>query len=333
MGQRGRPRKDANAQTIPVATLACPICKKILSENEFYNSRSLFFDGKITYCKSCVDILYKKYVKKYKDDGHDFPEKDAIRRICMALDIYYSEGIFNTAVKNTESKPNMSLISSYFKIVQLVQYSRKTYDDTIAEEGTIVIESAEAENPINISKKTIKFFGTGFSDEDYLFLKEQYDDWTARHECNTKVQEEIFKQICFTQLELLKATRAKLDTKDLMATFQKLLESAKLQPKQNHSDSTSDAQTFGTLLDKWENTRPAPEIDEELKDVDRIGWYIETFFKGHLAKMMGIKNAFSKLYSDFMKKYSVKKPEYDSDENNSEVLFDAIFGNQDTGGD
>jgi hypothetical protein len=41
--------------------------------------------------------------------------------------------------------------------------------------------------------------------------------------------------------------------------------------------------------------------------------------------MMGIKNGLSNLYSKFMKKYTVEKPEYDVDED-SEVLFDAIFG-------
>ena len=42
--------------------------------------------------------------------------------------------------------------------------------------------------------------------------------------------------------------------------------------------------------------------------------------------MMGLKNGLSNLYTKFMKKYTVNKPEYD-DEENSEVLFDAIFGN------
>ena len=41
--------------------------------------------------------------------------------------------------------------------------------------------------------------------------------------------------------------------------------------------------------------------------------------------MMGLKNGFSKLYEQFMKKYTVEKPEYDDDEDN-EALFDAIFG-------
>ena len=33
------------------------------------------------------------------------------------------------------------------------------------------------------------------------------------------------------------------------------------------------------------------------------------------------------MYNKFMKRYTVEKPEY-SDEENSEVLFDAIFGSQ-----
>ena len=175
-------------------------------------------------------------------------------------------------------------------------------------------------------QNTIDFFGSGFTDEDYKYLKREYDDWTARHECNTKAQEEVFKRICFKQLEILKATRRGEETKNLDATFQNLLDTAKLQPKQNSGEATADNQTLGTLIDKWENERPLPEIDEELRDVDKIGRYIDIFFKGHLAKMMGLKNGFSNLYNKFMKKYTVEKPEY-NDEENSEVLFDAIFGN------
>jgi hypothetical protein len=123
----------------------------------------------------------------------------------------------------------------------------------------------------------------------------------------------------------LKALRKGEETKDITAAFQKLLDSGKLQPKQNAGDTTADNQTFGTLINKWENERPLPEIDEELKDVDKIALYINIFFKGHLAKMMGLKNGLSNLYNKFMKRYTVEKPEYDNDEN-SDALFDAVFG-------
>lgn len=78
---------------------------------------------------------------------------------------------------------------------------------------------------------------------------------------------------------------------------------------------------------RWEQSYPVPEPDEDFKDVDKIGLYIDVFFKGHLSKMMGLKNAFSSLYDRFMSKYTVKKPQYDEDFD-SETLFDQIFGSK-----
>ena len=179
---------------------------------------------------------------------------------------------------------------------------------------------------LDVPQETIDFFGNGFFKEDYEYLQKEYNDWIARHECKTKAQEEVFKRLCFKQLEILKATRAGENTKDLDATFQNLLQTANLQPRQTSGDATADNQTFGTLINKWENERPLPEIDEELKDVDKIGFYIDVFFKGHLAKTVGIKNGLSNLYTKFMKKYTVEKPEYQQDDEGNEALFDVVFG-------
>jgi len=318
------------------STHECLNCKKECIGSNYYLSDSIFFKElkRIPYCKTCIDEFYNYLLEKYKNEDCPFPERKAIKRICMAFDVYYDDSLFSSAVKQFEEKNNASLISYYLRTSRLTQYKDKTYDDTILHD-----EKESISNGINIfnkniedrrvDEKTINFFGTGFSDDDYEFLQKEYEDWTARHECKTKAQEEVFKQICFTQLELLKATRAKQDTKDLTATFLKQLEAAKLQPKQNSGDTTADNQTFGTLIDKWENTRPIPEVDEELRDVDKIARYVDIFYRGHLAKMMGLKNGLSNLYSKFMKEYTVEKPEYDVEED-SEVLFDAIFGNTST---
>lgn len=248
----------------------------------------------------------------------------------MAFDIYYKEDVFNSSMKKIkESNMNISPMGQYMKTIQLSQYKGKSYDNTVSDEekddfvANIPVGGFDS---IETDEVTMNFFGSGFKDEDYKFLKREYDDWVARHECKTKAQEEVFKRLCFKQLEILKATQRGEDTKDLDATFQKLLETAKLQPKQNSGDTMADNQTFGTLIDKWENTRPIPEIDEDLRDVDNIGLYLDIFFKGHLAKMMGLKNGLSNLYTKFIKKYTVEKPEY-SDNEDGEALFDAIFGN------
>lgn len=311
----------------------CFYCGYPYVDTNYYKSNSIFYSnlGKLPYCKQCMEKFYQHFYEKYTNEGCLTPEKKAVKRLCMIFDIYYKEDAYNSAMNSVKKREmNISPIGAYMKMVQLSQYKGKTYEDTITQEeqeNFSISSIADISDSRKVDEATIKFFGAGFSDEDYEYLKTEYDDWVARHECKTKAQEEVFKRICFKQLEILKATRRGEDTKNLDDTFQKLLDTAKLQPKQNHGDTTADNQTFGTLIDKWENERPLPEIDEELKDVDKIGLYIEIFLKGHLSKMMGLKNGLSNLYSKFMKKYTVKKPEY-SDDENSEVLFDAIFGNQ-----
>ena len=336
MASRGnKPLKKREGIATP-ATLHCLCCNEVYDSDEFYASDSELHEsiGKIPYCRECINKFYQRYIKKYEELEYQYPERSAIERICMAFDIYYSDKIFDSAVKVSETRTDATLIALYLKQVKLYQYRNKNYDTTINEKFQAMkdnkpVTSVFTESDINqsaIIKDAEKFFGSGFSKDDYIFLHEQYADWTTRHECETKAQEEVFKRICFKQLEILKATRRGDDTKDLDTTFQKLLETAKLQPKQNSGDTTANNQTFGTLIDKWENTRPIPEIDEDLRDVDKIGLYLDVFFKGHLAKMMGLKNGLSNLYSRFIKKYTVEKPEY-SDNEDGEALFDAIFGN------
>lgn len=336
MASRGnKPLKKKEGITTPT-TLHCLCCNDEFSSNDFYDSDSEFHTsiGKIPYCKGCIDKFYQYYLNKYETLEYPSPERKAIERICMVLDIYYSDKIFDNAVKESETKTNATLFALYLKQVKLYQHRKKNYDTTIHDkfkemrdgESAMSVYTKHDYKQSDEIKAATKLFGSGFSDDDYIFLYDQYVDWTARHECETKSQEEMFKQICFTQLALLKATRAKQDTKDLNATLLKQLEAAKLQPRQNKSETMSETQTFGTLIDKWENTRPIPEIDEDLQDVDKIGLYLDIFFKGHLAKMMGLKNGVSNLYTKFIKKYTVEKPEYNDNED-GEALFDAIFGN------
>lgn len=339
---RGRPLKTTKQENvekkdkkIKKEKYTCFYCENEYIDTNYYKSYSKFYSniGRIPYCKQCIEKFYQYYFDKYTNEGYTSPERKAIKRVCMALDIYYVEKVFNSAMSKVEkSDSNISPMAQYMRIIQLYQYQDESYDTTIKEEKEREQKEFERNssldddsNNIEIDEKTIKFFGKGFEPEDYTFLQEQYEDWVTRHECQTKAQEEVFKRICFKQLEILKATRRGEDTKNLDDTFQKLLDTAKLQPKQNSGETVSDAQTFGTLIDKWENTRPIPEIDEDLRDVDKIAWYIDVFFRGHLSKMMGLKNGLSNLYSKFIKKYTVEKPEYDNDDNN-EAIFDAVFG-------
>lgn len=339
---RGRPPKTIKQEEVVAKKdkrtkkekYTCFYCGNEFVETNFYKSNSIFYEniGKIPYCKQCIEKLYQYYYSRYANEGCLNPKKKAIQRVCMTFDIYYRDDVYDSAMqKVNESDNDISPMGQYMRVIQLAQYNRnkESYENTITEaEKEVFAMSAisDISSEITVDQKTIDFFGRGFTGDDYKFLKEQYDDWTARHECKTKAQEEVFKDICFNRLQNLKALRLGEDTKDITASFQKMLDSGKLQPKQNAGDTTADNQTFGTLIDKWENERPLPEIDEELKDVDKIALYIDTFFKGHTCKMLDKKNAFSNLYSSMMKKFTVNKPEYESDEDYDELEFDKRFG-------
>lgn len=341
---RGRPPKNKNIIEESTTTAKdkrtkkekyiCFYCRNEYVETNFYKSFGNFYNniGKIPYCKQCVEKFYQYYFDKYTNEGCLNAEEKAVRRVCMAMDIYYSRANFDSSMnKIKRDNINISPMGQYMKTIGFNQYKNKSYDNTIEDDEKKEKEDFLANiangvaDDIDIDQKITDFWGNGFDKEDYKFLQREYEDWVTRHECQTKAQEEIFKRICFKQLEILKATRRGEDTKNLDATFQNLLDTAKLQPKQNSGETVSDAQTFGTLIDKWENTRPLPEIDEELKDVDKIAWYMDVFFRGHLSKMMGLKNGLSNLYNKFIKKYTVEKPEYDNDDND-EAIFDAVFG-------
>lgn len=110
------------------------------------------------------------------------------------------------------------------------------------------------------------------------------------------------------------------------------MSSLQIKPSQTNSNALTEAKTFGQLIEKWEDEwdggKPIPEPDEDFKDPDHMITLVDTFFKGHLAKMMGLKNGFSRLYDKYMKKYTVSQPQYDED-TDSEAIFEQIFGKED----
>ena len=350
MGQRPLKKTEALSK---VKKIHCLCCNKEDESDNYYDSDSLQYRtyGKIPYCTTCIEKMYLEYLTKFKVLNKGDAEKHATQRICMMLDLYYKDSIFESAMefhkKNVQtSKNSASFIAQYVRFSKMYQYRKKNYFTTIEDDFKKVREEAAEKQGAVLStfdksttetqKKVIqatKIFGEGFPEEDYLWLYDAYQDWTSRHECQTKAQEENFKAICFNRLNAYKANLRGETTKDLDKTFNDLLNTGNLQPKQNKGETIADTQTFGTLIEKWEDTAPIPEVDEELKDVDKLGLFLDVFFRGHLAKFMGLKNGVSKYYDEYMKQFTITKPSKIDGTGNEEVIddseaiFDALFGN------
>lgn len=318
--------KDYN-KLLEQDVILCPKCNKFKARSNFYQNKN-YDAGFFPICKEC---LLQMATDKNKDDTYK-DNKEKAKNTLRIMDLPFIESVYDNAINdvtNAVNEKNRGTAWQQWMVMlsSLPNWKGKTWKDSEFKNNSEYDDEYDEKEYQQIIKNAKKRFGSGYSNEDYIFLENEYKDWVTRYECETKTQEIIFQRIAFKTWEIMKATRNGQPTKDLDSSLQQLLSSGDLLPRQNIGNSASDSLTFGQLIDKWENEQPIPEPSEEFKDVDKIGLLIDVFFKGHLSKMMGLKNAFSRTYDNFMKKYTVEKPEYDED-TDSEIIFDNIFGNQ-----
>lgn len=311
--------------------LLCPSCGDFKKRDTGFYTDNRYIIGRYPVCKECL-LKIAEQRKKDRDAPNETPE--SVQKVMQMLDRPYDNEFYEKCVKGAadgvKEKNRSSPFATYITaIMSLPQWQGKTYADSDFGTSVETTELSEEEVAMNeeLLAKARARFGRDYNNADLLFLEKEYEDWVTRNPCETKSQETLYERICFTKLKIIKYEREGKDTTSLDKNLQDLMSSNQIKPSQNNGNSLTDAKTFGQLIEKWENEKPIPEPSDEFKDVDKIGLLIDVFFKGHLAKMMGLKNAFSARYDQFMKKYTVNKPEFE-DEEYSEELFDKMFGTQ-----
>ena len=317
---------EAYNKIIDNKVLKCPVCNEFISTYEGFYTDKRYATGYFPECKKCVKAQVEQRTNSRQEPNETV---ESVQRMLLKMDLPYIDSLYQAQVKNvadaSSEKNRHSAFAQYIVAIKsLPQYNTKTWANSEFAPDDDMNPDYEQKEVKKTIKAGRKRFGN-YPNEDLMFLEDEYQDWTTRYACESKAQELLFKRICFKQLEIDKAQKAGRETKELDKTLQELMGSLSVKPSQKNSNSLTETMTFGQLIDKWEQEKPIPEPDEEFKDVDKIGLYIDVFFKGHLSKMMGLKNAFSALYERYIAKYTVKKPEYDEDVD-SEVLFDKIFG-------
>lgn len=319
---------EAYNHLVELDYIYCPQCGNWKSTSTFYSSKTTA-SGFIHWgCKECIARAacdYDKKTNQYKDNA------EKAKFVLRTLNIPYIDTLYKSAVSDSENEINEKNRKcgwfSYMTMIQsLPNWKGKTWDDSEFD----LEDDTSPEYEIKENKKTIKNgkkrFGEFYSNQDIMFLENEYQDWISRYECNTKAQESIFERLACKKLEINKATKAGENTKDLDKTYQDLLSTANIQPRQQVVDPISNAQTWGTLVQRWEDNDPILlEPDSELEDIDHLSLIVDAVFRGHTAKAVGLKNRFANIYENFMKRYTVSKPEYEEDED-SEIIFEKIFG-------
>lgn len=291
--------------------------------------------GYLPMCSECVETLYDHYRTALGSD------KDALRRICMKLDLYWNEDIYKMVERTTGVQ---SRVRNYIGKTNIVRYIDKTFDDTIAEEEEVggyrpegvtgavegyVQEDDESEEEIPVPDDVALFWGPGYTPKMYMELEERRKFWMTRFPEGTDMDigtEALIRQICNLEIDINHDRAAGKSIDKSVNALNNLLGSANLKPTQRKEelDATTENTPMGVWIRRFEDKRPIPEPDPDMQDVDGIIRYITIWFLGHICKMLGIRNTYCKLYEQELEKMRIQHPEY-ADEDD-EAMFDDIFG-------
>lgn len=322
----------------------CSRCGKHYKRQKgnFPASQSMLYKGNgayLTVCNHCFESLYDHYREALGN------EEDAVKRMCMKFDIYWSPEIFQMVNRTNTS---LSRMKSYISKTYLIRYVGKTYDDTLDEIGKTFsmfdlenaalpeeLDDAGCNSPIQdsvptdmpVSPEAILFWGSGFTADAYKELDLRYERWTKDvSKPMQQAQEALYRQICLQEFQINRNIIAGKSIEQGQNVLNNLLGSLNVKPNQLAKDEEGrdlDSTPLGVWAKRWEEQRPIPD---DVPDPSIIG-YITTWFYGHLGKTFNLKNVYSKMYDAAMNKFRVKMPEF-VDENDDELLVD-IFGNID----
>lgn len=324
----------------------CYKCGRAFSKKKgyFYVNHSQLYRGLgyLSICKECVDSIYEGYLVRSNGD-----QKSSLRKLCRKLDLYWNESLYESSVSRSTSR---TLVSQYIqKLGTVQQYINKCYDDTILEEAknskkareeARPVENAESVNiehvveRIEISDDVKDFWGPGYTPEMYMQLEQRRQYWMSRLSNAEGIDigtEALIRQICSLEIDINRDRTAGKSIDKSVNALNTLIKTANLNPTQPKEDIDASANNtpLGVWIYKFENERPLPEIDEDMKDVNKVKKYIFTWM-GHICKMVGLKNYYSKLYDEEIERLRVERPEYE-DEDDEDLIVDVFSGGGDSG--
>lgn len=257
-----------------------------------------FPDGYVNVCKRC-------YQEQWKDPQFGF--KNFIEFLRVANLPYVS-----TLYTNSKDK------SAYIGSVRSASYVHLRFadsDDLVEERATrqIKANSLKELTPEQI-KECELFWGKGYSEDEYLYLINEYADYNNEYDLSSKVMKSFVAQAVALSLRIRKTTEAGGDTSKLTKEFGDIIGNASLKPAQERAAEEGEHHIFGDFVRMVETTEPIPEPLEEYKDVDGIIQYVKAFFTNPMARAMGVEQPYPELKETVLDKLSVARDADSSDE-------------------
>ena len=278
-GKAGDTVAVVNKEPENVVLYTCCKCQKQLDLHKcFYKTFSPLYTetGFVPMCKSCMNRMADKYMVKYGD------KREAMKRVCMAFDLYYSDAIFDKVADEEDT-----WVGNFMKRLNMSQNRKKTFDDTL-DDGVKVSgilynkkarelrEKFEAEEQEKqASPDDIKKWGAGFKPEDYAEMNRHYALLKSANPRADGNQENYIMDCCRIKMHQLKASR-----EGDMDVFQKMTELYTKNYKNGNLKSAGDSAiaedfVYGVTVEQIEQYTPAEYYKgkELYRDFDNIGDY------------------------------------------------------------
>lgn len=278
----------------------CEICNLSKVLNDYYNADTMFFpSGKMHICKDCT-------LEIVNENGHE-----GLLGLLRIINKPFYQNLFKGDVRD------------YVRMVNsMMQYKNVGFTDS--DSLVALTDISNIAKKIKPTKLTIQefqdaedFWGEGYTETDFIWLSSEFAEFGSQYDISGKAMENLIREICLTQLDIRKKRAAGKDVKNELKTYQDLLGSSNLKPMQETGAQSIEQETFGTLIKKFEETRPIPD-EEQWKSSDKVGKYLSVWFTGHLMRMLGLENKNEQEYYDELNKYTVTTEDAESDDENDE---------------
>lgn len=270
----------------------CTVCAVNRRLDEFYKVAqpdANFPDGHLNICKLC-------YRESWEDEFSGFANfVDFLR----SANLPYKSEIYNAS----KDKP------TYIRTIRGRAYNHLRHKDSdgfVEEKAKQQIKANQLEELTEEQVRECElFWGRGYSEEEYLYLMNQYADYEHEYDLSSKPMRDIIAQVCLAGLSIRKSYEAGKDVTREQKAFQDLLGSANLKPAQEKASAENEANTFGTFIKKIEDKMPIAAPLPEYQDPDGIIKFIKVFFTGASAVSMGEQNPYPEEYEEVMQEFTV----------------------------
>ena len=301
----------------------CIACRRVYSKqrSNFQTVQSRMYRGNNNYlpwCNKCVDEFFERLKSE-----RGLSDEEATRRLCSKFDIYWRKSLFGdlpTKIPATSSIPRQ-----YIRKTNLNHYAGLTFDDTLEEEAKERLAQAHAalvdadgkiaSDTPEIPQELIQRWGPGRPDESYFDLQRRYNELTDGRPLEPAT-DLLVKQACLSAYEIDQLQKEGKPFEKQQSSLVNILGSLNLKPSQikaDERDAGLDNMPLGVGIQRWEQTRPIPEVSDDWKDVDKIHEnYI--WFMGGLTKMVGAESKYDEEYEQEVEKYDVTRPDYFDDD-------------------